>query len=206
MKKISLPVDIENHVRAKVTKRIASCFALLLLFSLILYFGGERLFGYSRESKIICYTIVILLPFFITGVPIKLIDRSWSGKVVSVKIKTAVAYHTESGSRGVPYTKNTIILLVDTDHGTKRITVNEFGSKLHNGASVPSEGKIEHHTDDYSVGDSVFHFYGLDHPFVIRQNSDTVDCVVCGTQNKGENKTCYDCGHTLIKVIKYKKE
>ncbi len=201
MKKIMLPADIEHYVHKTVAKRIIKCVLLMILFGTILYFWGERMFSFSRELKIGAYIVVMLLPFIISGVPIKLIDRNWCGKVISVEIKSGTAFHTEGNGKGTPYTKNTVYLWVKTESGKlRKIAVKEFGAKLYNGADVPSQGKIEHHTEDYSVGDIVYHFYGLEHYYVVRHNSDTLDCVICGSHNSNESKECFYCGYTLIKL------
>ena len=201
MKKITLPADIENYVHKSIAKRIIKCVLLMILFGTILYFWGERMFSFSPELKTGAYIVVMLLPFIISGVPIKLIDRSWCGEIIKVHIKEEVAFNTVGGVKGIPYTKHSVYLLVKTDKGIiKNILAKEYGSKLNNGADVPLQGKIEHHTDDYTVGEKIYHFYGLKNYYVVRNHSDTLDCVVCGSENKRENKTCYDCGHTLLKL------
>ena len=201
MGKLTLPADIENYVHKSIAKRIVKCVLLLILFGAILYFWGERMFSYNTEFKLTCYIVVMILPLVISGVPIKLIDSTWRGEIIKVHIKEQVAFNTVGSVKGVPYTKHSIYLLVKTDKGrVKKILANEYGSKLNNGAEVPSQGKIEHRTEDYSVGDKVYHFYGLKHCFVVREDSEYIDCVVCGTRNKRENKECFDCGHELLKM------
>ena len=207
MKKITLPSDIENHIHKNIAKRIICCALLLVLCAPVIAFLCTRLNAaevVELKLRISFYIVIVaLLPFIISGVPIKLIDSTWHGEIIKIDIKEQLAFNSVGGVKGIPYTKHSVYLLVKTDNGRiKKILAKEYGSKLNNGADVPSQGKIEHHTDDFSVGDTVYHFYGLKNYYVVRTHSDAIDCVICGSQNKSENKTCYYCGHTLIKVIK----
>ena len=207
MKSIILPNDIEKYVHKKIAKRIIICALLLVLVAPVVAFLCVRMEAANEVQlrlRIAFYMFaVVILPFAVSGVPIKLIDRTWRGKVISIKLDSSIAFHNEGKMRNASYTKNTVFLWVQTYSGKlKKINVKEFGAKLNSGAPVPNEGKIEHHTEDYSEGDTVYHFYGLPYYYVVKEKSDYVDCVVCGTQNDSKRKDCLECGHTLLKLDK----
>ena len=106
------------------------------------------------------------------------------------------------GGKAFPYDKNVIYLKVKKDNGKEtRITAREFGIRSHAGFPVPNEGDITQHLNEYSVGDIVHHFYGLKHNYIVKKNSEMIECVVCGSQNQKDRNDCLSCGHSLIKNI-----
>ncbi len=198
-----LPKDLKIYCRKQILKRAVPCAILTVVFATILLLGGSIIF--NTDNKVLqtsCYTVVMLFPFAITGVPHKLIDRSWTGIVTEICVKEKTGTYTAGGGKAFPYVKNVICLKVRKDNGKEKyIFAREFGVRSHAGFSVPNEGDVTQHLDEYSVGDQVYHFYGLKHYYIVKKNSEMVDCVVCGSQNPKERSNCLSCGHALIKNI-----
>lgn len=158
---------------------------------LALYVWGDRLFhSMGSEMRISFYVLFLLLPFLISGVPFRMIDKSYRGTVVKVKVETTV----DNASAAKPtrehlYPKNTVFLLIRRDDG-KTILKKVYEGKAN------SQEILE----TYKEGDAVFHLYGTKHIGVIPKASDAqVSCAVCANTNSIENETCRTCGHSLIK-------
>ena len=181
--------DLKSHIRRAVLKRLIPCAVLLAACGVLLFFLGERIFNMENEQmRILCYIIVMLIPLAVTGVPKKLIDRTYCGEVIDARVKRTV----DNESYVKPtlehmYYKNTVYLDVKLDNG-REITVKAF------------EGR----DDDlnpyfYHKGDRVFHLYGSKHTVILpREGANAVRCAVCGTKNLISEGKCVDCGHTLI--------
>ncbi len=147
---------------------------------------------------------IFVLPFWITEVPFKLLDKSWCGTVKAVDIKEQIGTYTALNLRSYPYTKHSIILTVETENGeTIKVKAKEYGIRRgRRDFAVLSEKDIQQHMNDYREGDTVYHFYGLTELFVIRKKPSTnVNCVICGSQNPIESCKCYHCGHTLLHTL-----
>lgn len=161
----------------------------------------------TANTNVVFYIFVVIflcvIPFLISGFPFKLIDKSWMGTVTDVVVKTETGTYTAAGVKAFPYDKNVIYLKVKKDNGKEElILAREFGIRSHPGFSVPNEGDIVKHLNDYSVGDQVYHFYGLKHNCIVKKNSELIECIVCGSQNQKERNNCLNCGHSLIKTFK----
>ncbi len=184
-----LPKDLKAYIRRSVLKRVILCCLLLIAFGVMLFFLGERIFNMENEQvRILCYIVVMLIPLAVTGVPKKLIDRTYCGEVIDVRVKRTV----DNESYVKPtiehmYFKNTVYLDVRLDDG-REITVKAF------------EGR----DDDlnpyfYHKGDRVFHLYGSKHTIILpSENANAVRCAVCGIKTFISEGKCADCGHTLI--------
>ena len=203
MNDINLPNDICKYVKKK-TIRCIGLFLILEAVSITIsvfsweYFSTKTNLGFHISVLILLY----IAPFFASGFPWELIDKSWSGIVSDVLVEEERAVNHTSAGRGHSYIKHIIYLKVRTDNGKERcVAVREFGIRHHKGFPVPNEGDVTKHLHEYSVGDQVYHFYGLKHYYIVKKNSEMVDCVVCGSQNKRDRKECLTCGHSLIKNI-----
>ena len=204
MSKTKLPKDISAYVRNKTIKRILLLVALLAAFALANIYLWNEFKNTNAAVHALFVAISVILPFIISGVPLKMIDKSWRGEVISTEIReeTGVYMH---GIHAVPYTNHVIILKVKKDNGEIReVRAAEYGSRNRlRGEEVPNEGNIQHHMNDYGKGDLVYHFYGMPHNFVVsRDVNRPINCVICGYQNPKSDEKCSNCGHTLIKCEK----
>ena len=190
--KNKLPNDLRKYVLRRALKRIISCMVLLLGFGVIMLLYGDVLFGELQNAfKVLIYIVIMILTFRITGVPHKLIDQTYCGKVIEVN--QVLSMDNESSTKpssGRTFTRNTIYLTIVTPDG-KKIT-----KKAHS-------GRVNlYHSEAYQMDDEVFHLAYTPRTIVLPQSSDTrVECCVCGRNNDIENDTCDGCGHTLVKVF-----
>ena len=207
MEHISLPKDIRKHVRKSVLTRLLKFLILAGISFCLLYILNNRL---MEKCHVIVYTgiqlFIFILPFWLTGVPFKLIDRSWCGTVKAIDIKEETGTYSAVNLRSFPYTKHSIYLTVELKNGKLiRSKVKEYGTRSHNGFPVPFEGNIQHHMNDYMEGDIVYHFYGLTELLVVSQKQTStanyVNCVVCGSQNPKKSSHCHCCGHSLLHTL-----
>ncbi len=193
MKTMQLPKDLKAFVAKALLKRIIPCALLLVAFAVVLIFWGDVVLPIEKDTvKVIVYVIVMLVPFAVTGVPFKLIDKTYSGTVQKVEVTTTVdnAYH-ERPTRENLYTKNTIFLLVEQENGVV------IRKQAYEGST-----KVSQNLDAYKAGDRVFHLYGSKQTVVLPQPSDKyVQCPICGTMNDKNYTDCEVCGHTLVKEV-----
>ena len=184
-----LPNDLRSHIRRVILMRAIPCAILLAACGALLFFLGERIFNMDNvQMRILCYIVVMLIPFAVTGVPMKLIDRTYCGEVLDARVKRTVDNESYvKPSLEHMYFKNTVYLEIRLDNG-KEITVKAY------------EGR----DDDlnpyfYHKGDRVFHLYGSRYTIVLPpETANAVRCPVCGIKNLKENGKCADCGHTLV--------
>ena len=199
-----LPKDIVKAVKEKIARCI-TVFAVLEIVAIVISVLSCEYITANTNVAFYIFVVIFLcvIPFLISGFPFKLIDKSWMGTVTDVVVKTETGTYTATGVKAFPYDKNVIYLKVKKDNGKEElILAREFGIRSHPGFSVPNEGDIVKHLNDYSVGDQVYHFYGLKHNCIVKKNSELIECVVCGSQNQKERNNCLSCGHSLIKTFK----
>lgn len=200
-------IDLPNGIEKYVYKKIARCVLMFMLLESVSV--GISVLSWqalaAKTSSFLHIGILVLLgivPFFASGFPFKLIDKSWTGIVTDICVKEKTGTYTAGEGEVFPYSKNVIYLKVRKDNGKeKHIAAREFGIRSHKGFSVPNEGDVTKHLDDYSIGDKVYHFYGLKHYYIVKKNSEMVECVVCGTSNPKGREDCLNCGHSLIKNV-----
>lgn len=186
-----LPDNFKNFVRRQLLKRVIPCAVLFCGLAVILAFFGKDLFPTdSTVARYSFYLIVLLIPFVVTGVPFKLIDRSYCGTVEKVTIKTTTD-NSETQKLNIVYlyVKNTVYLSIRLKNG-KRIRKKVY------------EGKAKHqqHLDTYQTGDLVFHLYGSPHTIVIPdKKSKQIQCPICGDWNEHADDSCRHCGGVLVK-------
>lgn len=190
MSDTSLPGDLQSFVRRLILKRVAVCVLLCSLCGAVLALWGETIFRTERTGvRAVCYGIVLLIPFALSGVPLRLIDRTYRGRIEKIDVVTTVdnASSAKPTREGL-YVKNTVYLSITEDHG-RRLRKKAYEEKANLGGA-----------DRYKVGDTVFHLYGTKHIVVIPRAADsTVQCPVCGSRNEKSGEACRHCGHTLIK-------
>lgn len=205
-----MPVDIRKHIYRKIVLRILSFVALETLAVVFILFQRERIFEIAGGADlIISIAVLTILPFLITGVPFKLIDRTWRGTVVDVKVKTTIDFagrFSASKNMGSMYHKNTIHLKVKRDDG-KIVDVKALELGIQNGVTSlffdgVVFGRLDDHLDNFKIGDVVYHFYGLKRPYILHNTKKKFTyCVICGYRNFTSDSECSGCGHSLIKSI-----
>ena len=179
-------------MRTAVIKKLAPCVLLLIVFGLVLYFFGDRIFGILPwQIQIAAEILVMLIPFAITRVPFCLFDRTFTGIVKGVHVKNEyVMDKREMLSRA--YTSRRLIqaayLTIEEPSGRER----EVRIMMNNNALA----------EEFKPGQTVFHIYGAKHTVILPETAgDHVECPVCGDDNRAELTNCHSCGHTLIKSV-----
>ena len=193
----SLPLSLKQKRARNFTIRIICCILLLLLFIFIIIMWGDKLFpttlkyrvGYNG-LRILFYILLLSIPFLVTGIPFKLIDRSWSGTVTSVIVEE----NLKASGAGRPrlHKSHDLILTIRTDDG-KEIshTILSFVS--------PSSGKVHHHENKIVIGDRIYKYYGFKYPYVIPQKHHASKiCIICGAKNDVDKKCCWHCKAELL--------
>lgn len=205
--KIKMPTDIKKYIAKKVIIRVLWLVLLIALSICANVYLWEIFAAKSRTYIHIVFIVVsALLPFVISGIPLKLIDNSWSGTVTNIEIKEETGTVSNGTTNVFPYIKHVIVLTLKKDNGSfLKVRIKEYGTRNHPGIPVPSEGNIHHHMNDYSIGDIVYHFYGLSEYFVLSLDpTKPVNCVICGNQTPAESGKCWNCGYSLITVDRKK--
>ena len=206
MKKMILPDDLESYRTKKIIKILLPFFVLLFLSvtaCLLLSYKIPTL-EHATPSKVkIVYAVLLVLPFIITGVPKKLIDRSWCGEIVSVDAKTYNSVYMKGILK--QYTKVSVVLEIRLNNN-KTITTEVFVTpeitdspgSLHSTLQRIPHKETQQQITKYNAGDKVYHFYLFDHLLIENEKEQTVTCVVCGAVSPKESKKCAICDHSIL--------
>ena len=196
--RIILPDDVKRHIRYNVLKRLIIRAFLEFAFGGVLILRGKQIFrtGSWPAFDIICYCVILIIPFVVCGVPFRLIDKTWYGIVEKVDIKTT--YDNDQPYKPTLehfYLKNTVYLTVNLPDKKKIVKRKVYAGRA----------KQQQHLNSYKNGDKVFHLYGTQHTIVMPSASEMhVQCAGCGTMNDMPNRnednmlTCHNCHLTLI--------
>ncbi|MBP3315149.1 MAG: hypothetical protein J6M03_04945 [Clostridia bacterium] len=189
-----LPEDIRKIVTRSVAKRVIPCIILEFIMLWYVIFFGEMSFRMvGIEVRILIYIVLILLPFIITGVPLKLIDRSWKGEIVAINVDMGLDRSVYGrGVREVSY----LVLKIKRDDG--KVIEHTMSVFSHSTAMKSNRARSEFAEDDYAVGDKVYHYYGIKRLLIIHKDKSR-ECVICGSNNPEKNDRCFYCGHSIIK-------
>lgn len=190
-----VPRDIRRYVLWRVLSRVVPCALMILTAVLALMFFDDVFFGaadkpFRVQSQMLGYTVVVIVPLLITGVPFKLIDRSFEGKVEAVHVYTTVedprrALHMSNAQ----YQRLNVRLTVRTQDGY-RLKRSVAKSKM-------VDKRI---LNWYHEGDEVLHLYGTRYTVVLPDDFRApVRCVICGKKSGYGDVRCPECGYSLIR-------
>ena len=188
-----LPNELKAYRRRRICARLIPCLVVVLFLAVVLVLWGTVMFDIKHKVvRASVYTLVLLIPFLLFGVPHRMIDRTWSGTVQRVRIETTP--DNESSAKPTLehlYMKNTVYLDVALPNG-KTVCKRVYSGNA----------RLQQHLDTYQEGDRVFHLYGSHRVIVLPKPNDTaVCCAVCGSSNPTKEARCRSCGHTLIKAF-----
>lgn len=203
-----LPKSLRKKRIHSILGRCIVCFLLLAIMIFVIIMWGNRLFPISLQNQkgfkglqITFYVFLLSLPFFISGVPLKLIDKSWQGTVTAIDVREGRDSYF-LGGRLWPYTNHNLVLTIEKNDGTVfEYTAISLGVKANNCNNnyYNSGGKIYHQADDFSVGDRVYKYYGFKYLYVIHPNAQVCNCIVCGAKNNNSEEKCWNCRGDIIK-------
>ena len=148
-----LPRDIKRHILKKIilyARKPLFWAAVMVAVNLSI---RDRLAGVP-VIRILLFIGTILLPFLVIGIPKHFWHKSIVGTVRTVHIQEETGTYS-TGTRHWPYTKHVIYLDVETADGKHhRVKAREYGRRSHKGFSVPSEGDVQRHLNDYAEGET----------------------------------------------------
>ncbi len=191
MMTVIVPSEMKGRIRKKAVLRIGVFVGVLILIALAFFFCPP-LAELERNNKALTFYACVLLDLLATGVPLKLIGRSWQGEVVGVQVKTS----TETSNPSKPtssswYTANTVILSVKTPKGDVVVEKAESTNSQH------SEREIGR----YEKGDYVARIHGAEYPAHYKAASNETRCVLCGSYSSNDRHECERCGNALVTFL-----
>ena len=200
-----IPRGVKRFVLKRRLKRIIPF--LLLAVSLILVVAYVPFVKELSElNRGIILVVGVILICAITGVPFKLIDRSWEGEVIKIQVKA----RRDEGMGEYPYSGRAVI-------DARLFTEKKVNAVLYLTLKTPN-GKIDtvrvgalsndeerDRDGGYKTGDRVLHVGGTDYTVVLNCD-ERVRCCVCGMTSDIHNDVCPGCGHSLIKPFKCEKK
>ena len=194
---MNLPDDIKKYITYKKLKPVfvfLLCEATAALFYLITkntMYATEYIAKYNVIGHAF-YTVIFVIPLFISGIFSALSDKTFYGVIEKVKISTTVdSMNSFKPSKETRYRKNTIYLFVKEDGGeTEKFRIYSGRAK---------DGQF---LETYDIGDRVFHVYGSKYTVILPKPSDTMSqCAICGITTDINEQYCHKCGHTLPHII-----
>lgn len=187
-----LPRDLIAYKRKAILKCVIPWFVLEALMIAFLIAAGDDLFQFRAGVgvKYFFYVILCLVPFFITGFPWKIMDRSFHGVIESVQVKTKVEFSTFRATRENMKYENQVFLTIRTANG----------KVIHRKVHLKNDPKQEP-TNYFKEGETVFHLYGSRYIIVLpTRHIERIHCPVCDDGNDSDTDTCLRCGHSLIRL------
>lgn len=190
-----VPSDIRQYVQNRILRRIVPCAALTVLLIVVFLVFDSVFFGapdkpFRIQSQILAYALAFIIPMLITGVPFKMMDRSFEGRVEKIHVYTTVedprrALHMNNAQ----YQRLNVRLTIRTPEGM-RIRRSVAKSRM-------VDKRI---LEWYQKGDAVLHLYGTRYTIVLpKTQTDPVRCVICGKKSESGAVRCAECGYSLIR-------
>lgn len=197
-----IPDDLKKYAKKYLLVRICSFIILLAILFTALILFGDKIFDSDgslyRIKGFICIASVIFI-CFITGVPLKLIDRTFFGTVEKVTVTTGY------NSRAAGKRQSTLNSRTVSHRGFYSIITMDITIKTSDGKNltrkISSEPPLENNNYDdiFKQGDRVFHLYGTNIYVKIPNDKKVkVACPVCGLLNSQTNSQCENCNHSII--------
>ncbi len=171
-----IPKDIQSYVRNRRLKCIVPCVLLLTALVILAVWNPPILAELAPLNRTLSFAVATIVVLWVTGVPFRVIDTTWSGKIVDIKEKTK----TESNFPAVPqkhtlYTARTTYFIIENSRGKRR----RYVAEKRNAKYYPNSD------EKFKIGDEVLHISGTDYTIVLNDPKRR-SCIVCGL-NAGEN-------------------
>ncbi len=175
--------DILETVQKKRRKKIIICLfcacavSLLELTFMYEYFASRL----NAVNSCIIWLILMLIPFFMLGIPKMLTEKSWCGKIIEIEHKTVKTVN--------PIAKRAYVY--DAHCTTHMIVKNGEEISVH---TIPKK-KLQ-----FKVGDIICHLKGTNHIiYAVPPVDGTQICPICGVRIAPEKNSCPVCNHSVIK-------
>ncbi len=175
--------DILETVQRKRRRKVIICLfwasvvSLLELTFMYEYFASRL----NAVNSCIIWLILMLIPFFILGIPKMLTEKSWCGEIIEIEHKTGKTVNP----------------------GRMRAHVHDAHCTTH--MMVKNGDEISVHTIpkkrlQFKVGDIVCHLKGTNHIiYAVPTVDGTQICPICGVRIAPEKNSCPVCNHSVIK-------
>lgn len=185
---IAIPLNIEKRIRKERAMRLFVCLILVCLL-IVAFLFLPALSDLEQTNKLLTVSICCVVILLFTGVPFKLLGKSWQGEIIKVEVKTATdSDFTILPTRETQYTANRVVLTVKTTNGKLIRKVASKNNAKHSQSTI----------DAYEVGDYVVHISGAKHTAVLKKNPKQLRCVMCGLNSPSTAKNCTACGSSLL--------
>ncbi len=196
MKKIIIPKSIKKFIAKGIIKRFIILIIGIVIAAMVIQMFIADLLKTSVGNVAAFAFLILLVPFWISGIPMKLFDRSYVGTVLKIEIQNPE---------------------IKENYRDRRRSVSQFAQfmlikdqrgKLHY-TEIFDEGEIfEGRKKYYNVGDKVVHIYGTEYirPLHPEQFQMPKVCVVCGHKNNHEHTDCQNCSCSLDIIITERKK
>ena len=197
MEKIKIPRDIKRYYLLRAGARVLVCAVLLAAVITGLTQNLNEILERGISYTVLMYTVLIVIVFVVTGVPIKLIDFTWQGEIVEHKTKTIIQSKMNGGNYKPLFDgyraqlseyRNILTVIVRLPNGD---TVSFVA------CDTKDADVFESFISEYKVGTRVLHVYGTKHLQVIDDDADVVKCVICGEENEKAEGKCDKCKHSI---------
>ena len=191
--RIKLPSDIKGCICKRILAEIGPILLLLLPYialGIILHLAKLPtvfLVFYWLIAVTVC---VIRHSRYFEDLIYIMKDRTVFGTVVSVIPNAAYENGSRFSYRRKGYGLNITVRVFDKGEKTFRVYPLKPSDK----------SDVTGFYNKFKVGMKVLHVFGTDYVQILSDeygNAVNPNCVVCGEENRSENKTCENCGHTL---------
>ncbi len=197
---MQLPRELSDFIKKQKMKRIIPCAVMEIMIALVLILWGNTIVRTDvLPFKIAVYLLALILPFVITGVPFKVLQKPWRGEIIKVDIQDGVAFTADTDMHR-PHGTLTFVLTVQGDDGKIIIKETNAGTYTTVWWERVQNTNPDHIANRYQVGDRVFQL-GKQYPIIVlpKPEDQHCQCAVCGRTNAIENDVCEECRHALIK-------
>ena len=189
---MNVPAGIKRRFVKSVAIRLSIFFGVLIL--LVLAFSiWKPLSEISTNNRALTFFLCIIIDAAATGVPFKIIRRSWQGKVIGIKVKTKLeTWNPTKPTISSWYTENTVILNLQTPDGKPIVRVAERPRAPHSSSAI----------ERYKKGDYAARIKGGIYPAHYDSKTDETRCVICGSYNPNSDGECKVCHNPLVTFTK----
>lgn len=202
---MEIPKAITYYARRRLIKKTVTGSLLTLGLLLLVIFFGRDILGDAIPPVpyFIVSAVIVLLPMLLFRLPQLLLDRSFTGKVTGLRVKTALKPTGRGGIRIDRASRLPTHGNVSRQYWVVRnysLTVRtEGGKKRHIPISDEAAAK------SFRVGDTVGHVRGTCGAYLIDGKDSSLrprPCLICSTMGSPDATECNCCGMPCVIVKK----
>ena len=200
-----IPYAITYYARRRLIRKTVAVSLLTLGLLLLFIFFGRDILGdkIPPVPYFIVSAVIVLLPMLLSRLPWLLLDRSFTGKVTGLRVKTSLK---PTGRGGIRIDKATRM----PTHGNAS---RQYWVVRSYSLPVETEGGKRRHipiTDEaaaksFRVGDVVGHVKGTNGAYLISGGGSALrprPCIVCSAMGSPDATECNCCGMPYVTVKK----